>query len=149
MRAVIALPLACVLAIAGCSRTTSTSPSINSPITSGFSTGGVWTSALTNRAASTCTEFRWTIAEVTPTRASGTFTAVCNGATTVSGSAHGTLSGSTITWTATATAALPNQPACAIALIGTIDFQGTTVRLIYSGTTCLGPVSGTEFLVKQ
>lgn len=148
MRAVITLPLAFVLALAGCSRTTSTSPSTNSPITSGFS-AGVWTSALTNRAASTCTEFRWTIAEVTPTRASGTFTAVCNSATTVSGSAQGTLSGSTITWTATATAALPNQPACAIALTGTIDFQGTTVRVIYSGTTCLGPVSGTEFLVKQ
>ncbi len=148
MRAVLALPLAFVLALAGCSRTTSTSPSTNSPITSGFS-AGVWASALTNRAASTCTEFRWTIAEVTPARASGTFTAVCNGATALTGTAQGTLSGSSIAWTATATASLPAQPSCAISLSGTIEFLGTTVRLIYSGTTCLGPVSGTEFLVRQ
>jgi hypothetical protein len=67
----------------------------------------------------------------------------------VSGSATGTLSGSTINWSANATATVPGVPSCPIALSGTATLEANNqIRIPYSGTTCLGPVSGTEIIKK-
>jgi hypothetical protein len=35
-----------------------------------------------------------------------------------------------------------------VALAGAATLEGTQVRVTYTGTTCLGPVSGTELLRK-
>jgi hypothetical protein len=60
------------------------------------------------------------------------------------------LSGTIVNWTATATAAGAGVPTgCAISLAGTAVFEGSQIRIPYSGTTCLGPVSGTEILGKN
>ena len=50
--------------------------------------------------------------------------------------------------TVTGTAIIAGIPACAFSLNGTgsIEDNGNTLRLPYSGTTCLGPVSGSEVL---
>ena len=50
----------------------------------------------------------------------------------------------------TATATGPGIPNCPISLTGTgaVEDNNRTLRLPYSGTTCLGPVSGTEVLRK-
>jgi hypothetical protein len=67
----------------------------------------------------------------------------------VAGSASGTLSGNTITWNATATGTVPNVPACQISLSGTATLEANNkIRIPYAGTTCVGPVSGTEVIQK-
>jgi hypothetical protein len=94
----------------------------------------------------TCTDFAWTVTDISGNTASGTFSATCLDTLQVTGTASGTLSGSTVTWTASGTATGPGGTACPVSLSGTATFDGTQIRIPYSGTTCLGPVSGTEVL---
>jgi hypothetical protein len=69
---------------------------------------------------------------------------------TGAGSATATISGSSIAWTGTATASVPGNNACAVALSGTLDVTATgNLSVSYAGTTCLGAVSGTETLSKR
>ena len=110
---------------------------------------GVWTSANIVPSPSACTDFKWEVTEQTTTTASGNFSATCAGSLKVTGRASGALSGSDITWTATGTATAPDLPSCAISLSGTAKLEGDQIRVPYSGTTCLGPVSGTEILKKK
>ena len=50
-------------------------------------------------------------------------------------------------WSANATGAVPGVPPCAIAISGTATLEANNrIRIPYSGTTCLGPVSGTEIV---
>jgi hypothetical protein len=59
------------------------------------------------------------------------------------------LSGSTVTWNANATASVPNLPSCPITLSGTAELGIDSIRVPYSGDTCLGRVSGVEVLRKN
>ncbi len=130
-----------------------TSPSMMMNSTSMMTSGlgvGTWasTKAMPSQAG-TCGGFTWTITSFTATSVTGTFSATCNGTTPMSGtgSAQATLAGNgTINWTGTATAAVPGNNNCAVALSGTVSPAATGVSITYSGTTCLGPVSGTEIL---
>jgi hypothetical protein len=112
---------------------------------------GTWKSASTNivPAASSCTDFSWTPTQQSATSAQGSFSATCAGGLKVSGTASGTLSGTTITWTAQGVATTPEIPSCAIALNGTAELGVSSIRIPYSGATCLGPVSGVEILNKN
>jgi hypothetical protein len=111
---------------------------------------GQWSSvASTTTPTTTCTNFKWTIVDVTATSGSGTFTATCMGNMEIAGSAQGTLTGTVVTWTALATGTMPGGVTCPISLQGTATYDGTQFRIPYSGTTCLGPVSGTEILRKN
>ena len=98
----------------------------------------------------TCGNFKYQISTQTATSIAGTFTAVCGGGLTITGNASGQLNGSAVPFTVTATASGPGIPNCPIALSGTgaVEDNNRTLRLPYSGTTCLGPVSGTEVLRK-
>ena len=113
---------------------------------------GLWVSnALpTLPSPSSCGDFRYEITSQTPTSVAGTFTAVCGGGLMASGSATGQLNGNSVPLTATGTASMPGIPSCAFSLTatGSIEDGGKTLRIPYSGTTCLGPVSGTEGLRK-
>ena len=127
---------------------TKTSPS---PIvTQGLSGSWATTQSLPGVSGSlqdSCVNFKWTVTEHTATSAAGTFSATCLGNMQVQGSANGTLNGITLTWAANATAVVPGQPACQIALNGTATLEADNrIRIPYSGTTCLGPVSGTEII---
>lgn len=141
----------CLIALlgAGCSNLFDFSRTTDpTPVPTGLSTGQ-WTSI--SSAATlpqTCTNFRWTITEITGATGSGTFTATCLGTMQVAGTARGTLSGSTVTWTAEGTGTTPGAPPCPISLSGTATFDGTQFRIPYTGTTCLGPVNGAEILRK-
>jgi hypothetical protein len=86
---------------------------------------------------------------MSPTAAMGSFSATCAGGLNVSGTAAGTLSGSTITWTAHGIATTPEIPSCDISLSGTAELGVNSIRVPYTGTTCLGPVSGVEILNKK
>jgi hypothetical protein len=138
-------------AAAGCigysSKTTTTGPS---------STGvaalmGNWASANASivPSPSTCTDFKWNPTEQTSNSAKGSFSATCAGDLKVAGAATGTLSGSVINWSAQAAASTPTIAACAITLSGTAELGVDSIRIPYSGNTCLGAVSGVEILNKR
>jgi hypothetical protein len=96
-----------------------------------------------------CVNFKWNVTQISGTSGSGTFSATCVGNVQVAGSASGTLSGSTVNWSANATGTIQGQPPCAIALTGTATFEADNrIRIPYAGTTCLGPVSGTEIITR-
>ena len=112
---------------------------------------GTWQSASAGilPSPSSCTDFKWTPVQQSPTSAVGSFSASCAGGLKVAGTAGGTLSGSTVSWTANAVASLPEIPSCSVALTGTAELGVNSIRVPYSGTTCLGPVSGVEILNKK
>jgi len=93
-----------------------------------------------------CTNFHWHVTDQSGTTLTAQFSATCFGVLQVSGTAVETLSGSNMNWTATGTATGGPLSNCAVALSGTAVFVGSDIQLPYSGTTCLGPVSGTETL---
>jgi hypothetical protein len=111
---------------------------------------GSWSSANIIPSPSTCTNFRWNATEQTATSARGSFSATCAGDLQVSGTAQGTLntSSSTINWQATGTASGPGLTGCEIALSGTAELGVDSIRIPYSGKTCLGAVAGVEILQK-
>ena len=80
------------------------------------------------------------------TTAKGNFSATCAGDLKLTGTAQGTLNGSTIAWSARAWATRQALPSCNITLNGTAEIGVITVRVPYSGDTCLGKVSGVETL---
>jgi len=98
----------------------------------------------------TCTDFKWTASSQTATSAAGSFSASCNGVV-FSGTANGTLTGTTVAWGANGTgtgASLPQSP-CAITLTGTAELGTNSIRVPYTGSTCMGPVSGVQVLNKK
>jgi hypothetical protein len=114
---------------------------------------GLWTSQDLSEAPgpNSCGAFSWTITHQTPTSLAGDFTAAClSGAVLISGSASGELvGGTTIPMQASGTATMAGAPPCAFALTGTGHIENSeTLRVEYSGNTCLGPVQGTETLHK-
>lgn len=122
-----------------------------SPTGSASQLGGTWVTfqslpGVSGSIQESCTDFRWAVTEYTGTTAAGTFSATCLGNLQVAGSAQGTLSGSTVNWSANATGTVQGVPPCNIALSGTAVLETNQIRIPYAGTTCLGPVSGTEIL---
>lgn len=109
---------------------------------------GNWTSGNLIPQPGQCSDFKWNVTEQSGTSAAGTFSAVCAGNLQLNGTARGTLSGSVISWTAQANASVPGLASCPIALSGTAELLVDSIRIPYSGTTCLGPVSGIETLRK-
>lgn len=106
--------------------------------------GGLWASVAASTAAQTCTSFQWAVT----TGVSGTWSAVCYGTVQIRGTAAGTLDGDKLNWTATGTGTAPDAGSCPVALAGNATLEGNQIRVPYSGTTCLGPVAGTEILRK-
>ena len=143
-----AIVLVVAVAASGCSyesQTTTTAPS---------STGlasliGTWTSTTAIPTATTCTDFKWSATEQTGTSARGSFSATCAGDLKLQGTASGTLTGTVITWSANGSAQSAVIPSCAITLTGTAELGLNSIRVPYSGNTCLGPVSGVELLNRR
>lgn len=98
----------------------------------------------------TCTNFKWTAATQTATSASGTFSATCNGVA-FNGFANGTLTGTTVAWGAngTATASTLPQSPCPITLTGTAQLGANSITVPYTGSTCMGPVTGVQTMNKK
>ena len=115
--------------------------------------GGDWTSVTADATSliNSCTNFVWNVTESTPTTGAGFFTAKCFDLLDVSGSAKGTLSGMTASWTASAIANGPGVTDCPINLTGTaaLSADGSQIQIPYTGNTCMGPVTGMEILKKK
>src|SRR4051812_13267470 len=112
---------------------------------------GTWTSTNatpTLPSPSTCGNFQYQIASQTSSSIAGTFTATCGGGLTISGNLTGQLDGTAVSITVSGTASLPGIPNCPFTLSGngTVEDNGNTLRVPFSGQTCLGPVNGTEVL---
>jgi hypothetical protein len=108
---------------------------------------GSWTSGNIIPAANTCSNFVWNVSEQTATSAKGSFSAKCAGDLTVTGTAEGSFTGpASIGWSGTANATAPGLTSCAVRLSGTAELLVDSIRIPYSGETCLGPVSGVETL---
>lgn len=147
----LALIVAAALAGSACFAFSSTKPTSTS---SANSLAGTWASVqsmpgMSGSLQDSCTNFQWAITEFSGTTAAGTFSATCQGNMQITGSAQGSLAGSTITWSANANAMMPGMPTCAISLAGTATLETDQIRIPYSGTTCLGAVSGTEIIKKK
>lgn len=145
----LALVAAALVWAAGCfdfeHKSTLTGPSNNS--VSGLL--GNWTSSNLIPAPGTCTDFKWNATELTSTSAKGSFSATCAGDLKLQGTAEGTLSGNVITWKAQGNASAPGLPSCDITLTGTAEILVDSIRIPYSGDTCLGKVNGIESLRKR
>src|SRR5262249_20743530 len=113
---------------------------------------GIWTSQTQTQQApnlpspNTCGSFQYQIASQTANAIAGTFTAVCGNGLTISASANGRVDGTNVSLTLDGSGSMPGVPNCNFNVTsnGTIEDNGNTLRLPYSGTTCLGPIHGTE-----
>jgi hypothetical protein len=97
-----------------------------------------------------CTNFRWTVTAQTATTASGPFSTVCLNSFLVAGTASGEITGgSNVVINVTGSADRGVDGPCAISLTGTGVLSGDTLPLTYTGTTCLGPVTGSVTLRRK
>lgn len=111
---------------------------------------GNWSSGNIIPSPDSCTDFKWNVTEQTATSAKGTFSASCAGDLKLSGTAQGAFTTSaTIAWSGTANATAPGLTSCAVSLSGTAELQVDSIRIPYTGDTCLGKVSGVEVLRRR
>lgn len=125
---------------------TNTNPTPGTPAAPSYT--GTWTSATGTSPTSSptsCGNFQWQVTSQTATSIAGDFSAVC-GPYTVTGSGQGQLNGSKVTVTASGSGTATGLSVCAFTLSGTGTVSGETLPITYSGTTCFGPVNGTETL---
>ena len=108
---------------------------------------GTWTSSSLIPSPSACSDFKWTVSEQTQTSARGSFSATCAGDLKLAGTAQGQFTtAGTIEWSGQANATAPGLSSCAVTLSGTAELGVDSIRIPYSGDTCLGKVSGVETL---
>jgi hypothetical protein len=142
--------LALSVAVAGCASFEHTSTDTGPSSTGVAALMGAWASASSViPSPSTCSDFKWNPTELTATTARGSFSATCAGNLKMAGTAQGVLSGSVITWSAQGDATGSDGIACRITLTGTAEIGANSIRVPYSGDTCVGKVSGVEILNKK
>lgn len=111
---------------------------------------GLWASQepLGNPASWVCGSFQWNISEQTPTSIAGSFAGICAGIVLVEGNGTGQLSGTTVTLNVSGQASVSGvTTTCPFSLSGTGQLEGEhAIHVNYSGSTCLGPVQGSETL---
>jgi hypothetical protein len=127
----------------------SSSPTSPTPTVSMDVFAGTWSSVTASTPPTGCGNLKYTVIPLTNTSANVTFAATCGGNINVAGSGSGTLSGSTLNWSATG---LVGQGGvnCPFALNNGKATQDATGNIVvnYSGTVCGIPVNGTETVKK-
>jgi hypothetical protein len=145
----LALCVAAAAAASGCfgfeRKSTVTGPTVSG----GGALLGNWTSSTVLPSAASCSDFKWNVTEQTANGARGAFSATCANDIRLSGTAQGTLNGSLVNWNAQGTAAAAGIASCGFALAGTAELGIDSIRVPYSGDTCVGRVNGVEVLRKQ
>ena len=128
---------------------TPSSPTSPTPTVAVDAFAGTWSSITASSPATGCGNLKYTVTPTTATTANVTFTATCAGNITVTGSGAGTLSGSTITWSANGLVGQGgvNCPFTFTNSKATMESNGQIV-VNYTGTVCGIPVSGTETVKK-
>ena len=144
-----ALTTACDLLPKKDSTSTPTSPTPTTPTTTVDAFAGTWASVTPSTPPTGCGNLKYTVTPTGATTANVTFTATCAGNITVTGSGSGTLTGSTINWTANGLVGQGgvNCPFTFVNSTATLDATSQIV-VNYTGTICGIPVSGTETVKK-
>ncbi|MCC7044254.1 MAG: hypothetical protein IT183_10340 [Acidobacteria bacterium] len=98
-----------------------------------------------------CRNFQWDVNSQSRTAISGALSVECADAITLSANATGELTSATsLALIVAGTANLPGVGACAFTLAGPgtlVDID--TLKIDYTGTTCLGPVAGSVTLIRD
>lgn len=107
------------------------------------------TATATDLGPAVCSNLIWNANDVQDDgTVQGVFTAICIAGYHLSGSATGTLSGSTVTVTATGVGDV-NDTACPFTITSTGAIEGEQIRFPYVANTCLGTFSGTTYLARS
>lgn len=114
----------------------------------GLSAGGPAASSGGLPDASSCSELEFTFDQQNGDVYSGTFRAVCADGVELTGTATGTYLNGLMTVTATGTATALGL-SCPFTLNGTAQLVGDQILVDYTGTSCLGPISGSEVLQRD
>jgi hypothetical protein len=127
--------------------TTPGDPGAAAPPPADASYAGTWTSTdVTVPTLGSCGDFQWHVTTATSTSMAGFFSATCANGATIAGSASGQLLGTSVAITVTGTGTYAGAT-CGFSLSGTGTIENNdTLTIPYTGTTCLGPVSGTARL---
>ncbi len=147
-----AFALACALTT-GCDllskKDTPTSPTSTTPTTTVDAFAGTWASITPSTPPTGCGNLKYTVTPTTTSSANVTFAATCAGNINVTGSGAGTLTGSTINWSASGLVGQGgvNCPFTFTNSKATMDSTGQ-IAVNYTGTVCGIPVSGTETVKK-
>ena len=105
---------------------------------------GTWAGPTIAPAAQSCGSLQWKITSQTGSQASGDFSATCADGVKLAGTMTATHGDTSIPWAATGTAT-KGRATCPFSMTGTGTFQGTSNIVVnYAGTSCNGPVSGSE-----
>ena len=95
---------------------------------------------------SSCSNFTWSVTTQTATEASGRFSAECGIGLVLSGTITGRLGGATIP-IVIAGSLVRGSDSCAFSLTGEgTQLDSVTFKINYNGTTCLGPLQGSNNL---
>lgn len=138
----------------GCELTTEGGMNPNAPSQAGSLLSGTWRYEASAGSpgfpnASDCTELELMMEQQSETTYAGSFRAVCTDGVELDGTATGVLVDGVLDVDATGTATLPGFSSCAFTLTGTARMEGDAIRVDYSGTTCLGTISGSELLERS
>jgi hypothetical protein len=128
----------------------SSSPASSTSTESPFA--GTWASGTIGNLPniSSCTNLQWQISNLSPTSVAGSVSAVCVGSVNVTANLTGQLEGEDIVHLTANGQAVASGITCGFSLTGVGHRESNvSVRLQYQGTTCLGPVSGSELLRKS
>ena len=135
-------------ASAGASASSASSSSASSsPTEAPFA--GTWASGTIGNLpnVSSCTNLQWQISNLSPTSVAGSVSAVCAGPVTVTANLTGQLEGGDVVNLTANGQAVASGITCGFTLTGVGHRESNdSMRLDYQGTTCLGPVSGSELL---
>ena len=93
-----------------------------------------------------CTNFEWRVTGQSGNSLAGEFSAICLGNVRVSGKASGQMNGGDVTYQVTGEASVPGVASCPFSISGVAHVENDSIRIPYSGTTCIGPVEGEETL---
>ena len=146
-RTLTALLIASAVAVSGCVGFERQSGATGPTAAGNSAMLGTWTSSNLIPSPASCTNFVWSVTEQSATSARGNFSASCAGDLRVAGTAQGSFTtAGTIAWSGTANATAPGLTSCAVALSGTAELTVDSIRIPYSGDTCMGKVSGIETL---
>ena len=105
---------------------------------------GTWAGPTIAPVAQSCGSLQWKVTSQTGGQASGDFSAACADDVSLAGTMTATHGETSIPWAATGTAT-KGTTTCPFSMTGIGTFQGTSNILVnYAGTSCNGPVSGTD-----
>lgn len=124
------------------------SPTSPSPSVSMDVFAGTWSSVTPSTPATGCGNVKYTVIPLTASTANVTFSGTCGGGINVTGSGTGTLSGSTLNWSATGLVSQGGLNCPFIFNNGKATQDAANVVVNYTGTVCGIPVSGTETVKK-